>query len=219
MSSPLLTSFGSTEGDAVRRTAARGCAGGMHLESDAGSDGSKQLIGPVVTQPRRRRATSRSVTIRRSCRESIRRRSTPRSDIVTAAMKVFARDPRVVSIDSDLATTSGLEAGVAAVDQRRALNVGVAEANMMLIGEAFAALGCNTWVSTFCPFFDWKVLRRIAVGHQERLEAIARRTAGSARATARSHVPRHGREFRNPHQRRDAHGQRRQYWSSMPSAS
>ena len=47
-------------------------------------------------------------------------------------MKVFARDPAVVSIDSDLATTSGLEAGVAAVDQRRALNVGVAEANMMV---------------------------------------------------------------------------------------
>ncbi len=50
--------------------------------------------------------------------------------------------------------------------------MGVAEANMMGIGEAFAALGFNTWVSTFCPFFDWKVLRRIAVGHQERLEAI-----------------------------------------------
>jgi transketolase len=94
------------------------------------------------------------------------------SDIVTAAMKVFARDPRVVSIDSDLATTSGLEAGVANVDQRRALNVGVAEANMMGIGEAFAALGYQTWISTFCPFFDWKVLRRVAVGHQERLEAI-----------------------------------------------
>ena len=82
-------------------------------------------------------------------------------------------DPAVVSIDTDLATTSGLEAGVAAVDQRRALNVGVAEANMMLIGEAFAALGHQTWVSTFCPFFDWKVMRRIAVGHQERLEAAA----------------------------------------------
>jgi transketolase C-terminal domain/subunit len=94
------------------------------------------------------------------------------SDVVTAAMKVFARDPAVISIDSDLASTSGLEAGVAAVDQRRALNVGVAEANMMLIGEAFAALGRNTWVSTFCPFFDWKVMRRVAVGHQERLEAI-----------------------------------------------
>lgn len=95
--------------------------------------------------------------------------------IVTAAMKVFARDSRVISIDSDLGTTSGLEAGVAAVDQQRALNVGVAEANMMLIGEAFAALGNNVWVSTFCPFFNWQVLRRIAVGHQERLEAMAAR--------------------------------------------
>ena len=93
-------------------------------------------------------------------------------------MKVFAQDPAVVSIDSDLATTSGLEAGVAAVDQRRALNVGVAEANMMAIGEAFAALGCQTWISTFCPFFDWKVMRRIAVGHQERLEADRRRRDG-----------------------------------------
>jgi transketolase len=95
------------------------------------------------------------------------------SDIVTASMKVFARDTHVVSIDADLATTSGLEAGVAAVDQKRALNAGVAEANMMGLGEAFAALGHNTWVSTFCPFFNWQVLRRIAVGHQERLEAIA----------------------------------------------
>jgi transketolase len=94
-------------------------------------------------------------------------------DIVTAAMKVFARDPAVVSIDADLATTSGLEAGVAAVDQRRALNVGVAEANMLGVGEAFAIHGFNAWVSTFCPFFDWKVMRRVAVGHQERLETIA----------------------------------------------
>ncbi len=43
---------------------------------------------------------------------------------------------------------------------------------MMLISEAFAALGYNTWCSTFCPFFNWQVLRRIAVGHQERLETM-----------------------------------------------
>src|SRR5690606_33848420 len=58
------------------------------------------------------------------------------------------------------------------VDKNRALNVGVAEANMMLIGEALGILGSNVWISTFCPFFDWKILRRIAVGHQERLEVI-----------------------------------------------
>lgn len=93
--------------------------------------------------------------------------------VIEAAMKAYARDKKVVSVDSDLASTSGLQSGVGFVDKYRALNVGVAEANMMLIGEAFAILGANAWVSTFCPFFDWKVLRRIAVGHQERLEVIA----------------------------------------------
>lgn len=92
--------------------------------------------------------------------------------IIELAMKVFAKDERVVSIDSDLASTSGLQGGVGFVDKTRALNVGVAEANMMLIGEAFAVLGGNVWISTFCPFYDWKVMRRIAVGHQERLEVI-----------------------------------------------
>jgi len=93
------------------------------------------------------------------------------SGTITMAMRAFARDSRVVTIDADLASTSGLEAGVAYVDTGRAINVGIAEANMMNIGEAFAAMGYNAWVSTFCPFFDWKVLRRIAIGHQERLEA------------------------------------------------
>ena len=92
--------------------------------------------------------------------------------VVEATMKAFAQDDKVVSVDSDLSSTSGLQAGVGYIDQTRALNVGIAEANMMLIGEAFAILGGNVWVSTFCPFFDLKVLRRIAVGYQERLEAM-----------------------------------------------
>lgn len=93
--------------------------------------------------------------------------------VIESAMKAFAQDERVISVDADLASTSGLQAGVGFVDKYRALNVGVAESNMMLIGEAFAVLGANAWISTFCPFYDWKVLRRIAVGHQERLEVIA----------------------------------------------
>lgn len=92
--------------------------------------------------------------------------------VVETAMKILAVDDKIVSIDADLASTSGLQAGVSYVDQTRAFNVGVAEANMMLIGEAFSILGANVWISTFCPFYDWKVLRRIAVGHQERLEII-----------------------------------------------
>jgi transketolase len=139
----------------------------MHLELP----GCAPILGPVVT----RRAPERDKRIRYNA--ALLPKIDPAkeysaADIVTGAMKVFARDARVVSIDADLATTSGLEAGVAAVDQRRALNAGVAEANMMLLGEAFAALGYNTWTSTFCPFWDWKVLRRIAVGYQERMESI-----------------------------------------------
>jgi transketolase len=129
------------------------------------------LPGPVLT----RRVPERDKRIGYDAQrlpKIDRTKSYSAAAIVTAAMKEFARDNRVVSIDSDLSSTSGLEAGVAAVDQRRALNVGVAEANMMLIGEAFAALGGNVWVSTFCPFFNWQVLRRTAVGQQERLETI-----------------------------------------------
>jgi transketolase len=147
----------------------------MHLDVEQLSSDDAPLpavMGPVVTV----RAPARNKRIAYDA--SLLPKLDPNkeyasSDVVTAAMKIFARDPAVVSIDSDLATTSGLEAGVAAVDQRRALNVGVAEANMMGIGEAFAALGHQTWVSTFCPFFDWKVMRRVAVGHQERLETMA----------------------------------------------
>ena len=93
--------------------------------------------------------------------------------VIELAMRAFAQDERVYSVDSDLASTSGLQSGIGFVDKYRALNAGVAEANMMLLGEAFAILGANSWVSTFCPFFDWKVMRRISVGHQERLEVIA----------------------------------------------
>jgi transketolase len=146
----------------------------MHLEIDTRTSGRpvvRSEVGPVLT----RRVPSRQKRIRYDAELLPRldqEKSYSAAEIVTGAMKVFARDSSVVSIDSDLASTSGLEAGVAAVDQHRAMNVGVAEANMMLIGEAFAVLGCNTWVSTFCPFFNWQVLRRIAVGQQERLEAM-----------------------------------------------
>lgn len=148
----------------------------MHMQVQDGALGAlSSTIGPVLTT----RVPIRDKKIRYE--ESLlpridRTKEYSASDVITGAMKIFAKDQRVVSIDSDLASTSGLEAGVAAVDQKRALNVGVAEANMMCIGEAFAALGFNTWISTFCPFFDWKVLRRIAVGQQERMEAIASRT-------------------------------------------
>ena len=158
--------FSRTVDSHTRETLLR-MAGQMHLDLPSGAE----VVGPVVTTrvPRRDKRIHYDADLLPRLDP---KKEYGAGDIVTAAMKVFARDPRVVSIDSDLASTSGLQAGVGAVDQNRALNVGVAEANMMCIGESFAALGYNSWVSTFCPFFDWKVLRRIAVGHQERLEAI-----------------------------------------------
>jgi transketolase len=147
----------------------------MHIRvvpDSAGELAVTQMVGPVLTE----RVPKRDKQIRYDpalLPKIDRKKEYAASDIVTAAMKVFARDPRVASIDADLASTSGLEAGIAFVDQTRALNAGVAESNMMGLGEAFAVLGFNTWISTFCPFWDWKVLRRIAVGYQERLESMA----------------------------------------------
>jgi transketolase len=168
----------SPEGEAMREVLVD-AGRRMHLEIDTGVPERwtvTSVVGPVLT----RRVPPRNKRIRYDAASLPKidpKKQYSAADIVTGAMKVFAKDPAVVSIDSDLGTTSGLEAGVAAVDQNRALNVGVAEANMMLLGEAFAALGYNAWVSTFCPFFDWKVLRRIAVGQQERLEAIKSRNS------------------------------------------
>jgi transketolase len=163
---------GHPKGKQLRETILE-LARSMHLSVERDSMGDLHpAMGPVLTRrvPRREKRVTYDASLLPRIDKA---KEYSAGDIVTAAMKVFARHPAVVSIDSDLATTSGLEAGIAAVDQRRALNVGVAEANMMCIGEAFAALGYNTWISTFCPFYDWKVLRRIAVGHQERMEAMA----------------------------------------------
>lgn len=142
----------------------------MHLRVE------KNSVSTVRVKPRSGKVPSRDKAIRYdpdALPSYEMGRTVAANDVVTACMRVFSRDERVVSVDSDLGSTSGLEGGVGAIDQTRALNVGVAESNMMCIGEAYAALGYNAWVSTFCPFFDWKVLRRIAVGYQERREAIA----------------------------------------------
>jgi len=163
---------GSPDGEQMREILLQE-AGRMHLAT--GDSPSQpflsQILGPTLTKrvPHRDKQIRYQATALPKFDMS---KSYSAAEVITAAMKVFAVDSRVVSIDSDLASTSGLEAGIAAVDQARAMNAGVAEANMMLIGEAFAVLGYNAWCSTFCPFFNWQVMRRIAVGHQERLEAI-----------------------------------------------
>jgi len=92
--------------------------------------------------------------------------------VLEQTMAVLAHDPRVMSVDADLSSISGLQPGVAAVDQSRALNVGVAEANMLALAEPFAASGWNCFVSTFCTFFEPRVVRRVAISYEERKETI-----------------------------------------------
>ncbi|HXS99033.1 MAG TPA: transketolase C-terminal domain-containing protein [Candidatus Limnocylindrales bacterium] len=173
----FLRTLGPVAEDARVKTALLNLARQMHLDSERLDEEAQPLpstAGPVLTRrvpPRDKRVPYDAALLPRL--DAARQYGA--AEVITASMKIFARHPLVVSVDSDLASTSGLEAGVAAVDQRRALNVGVAEANMMGIGEAFAAVGYNAWISTFCPFFDWKVMRRIAVGQQERLEAMEAR--------------------------------------------
>jgi transketolase len=146
-------------------------AEGMNLKMDLKGQQVAAVVGPV----RLKRASPRDRRVPYEAKELPKietGKEYAASWVIGQAMKVFARSGRVVSVDADLGTTSGLEAGVSWADVGKALNVGVAESNMMCIGEAFAVLGYNTWVSTFCPFFDWRVLRRIAINVQERMDAI-----------------------------------------------
>ncbi|HVP18927.1 MAG TPA: transketolase C-terminal domain-containing protein, partial [Spirochaetia bacterium] len=168
----ILQGCGDLEGGDLIRQGLLAAARRMHLEV---SPGPRPCVQPMASQVQRGPAAPRSKRIEYPASELPRldaSRPLSASAVITSAMKVFARDHRVVSIDADLGTTSGLQEGVAFVDTHRAHNVGVAEANMMCIGEAYAALGYNAWVSTFCPFFNYQVMRRIAISHQERLEVM-----------------------------------------------
>jgi transketolase len=139
-------------------------------------DGKPSDVKPIIVPVKTKRASPRDKKMKYDASQLPRLDRTRKyasHTTITAAMKVFAQDARVVSLDADLAALSGLEPGVSYVDVERALNVGIAESNMLSLSEAFAAMGYNTWASTFCPFFDWRMLRRISIGYQERLEAIA----------------------------------------------
>lgn len=167
----FLQLLDATEAPEVRRRLLAQAAV-MRLEVDEGAGEIQPAAARVLT----RRATARDKRVRYEESDlpslEIGQEITVNA-VISQAMKTFAAGGQVVSVDADLGTTSGLEAGVGYADQSKALNVGVAESNMSCIGEAFAVLGYNTWVSTFCPFFDWRVLRRIAINYQERAEVMS----------------------------------------------
>ena len=171
----LLAGLGGTVEEESVQAQLLAAARRMNLEVGA----ERGEVRPVVVPVRVKQAPPRDKRIGSDARVDLR--GLPKLDpakeyaanaVISQAMKVYAAGGRVASVDADLGSTSGLEPGVGQVDQGKAFNVGVAESNMSCIGEAFAALGYNTWVSTFCPFFDWRVMRRIAIGWQERQESI-----------------------------------------------
>ena len=141
------------------------------------------------------------------------------SDVVTAAMKVFARDPRVVSIDADLATTSGLEAGVAhgrsaaRAERRRGRGQhdghrrGVCRARLQHLDQHLLSV-----LRLEGPAAD----RRRPSGAAGS-DGAPRRLA-QRRARPRSHDAGDRGQLRDAHQRRHAHGQRRQPRRSMRMA-
>jgi transketolase len=92
--------------------------------------------------------------------------------LVGDVVAVLGQDRKLVVIDADQGLITGLCPGMSRTDENRAINVGISEANMMGMSEAFAARGYNAWCGCFGVFLEWRVLRRIAVGYQERLENI-----------------------------------------------
>lgn len=94
------------------------------------------------------------------------------SAIAEKVIAAMARDPMLVTLDSDMGLISGLHPGMMKHAMDRALNTGIAESNMAGVAEAFAARGYNVWASTFGIFYDWRVIRRITVSQQERMEVM-----------------------------------------------
>jgi transketolase len=159
------------------RNELKAMAGGMNLDFIFEKAKIKHIM-PVIASTKTRRAPAREKKIKYNASllpQLEKSRKYSAQEVIGMAMKAFAQDNKIVSIDADLSTTSDLAKGVGSVDVARALNVCVAESNMMNIAEGFAVMGYNVWTSTFCPFWDWKVLRRIAISYQERIETIKKK--------------------------------------------
>lgn len=168
----LFEAEGRNEGEAFHAAL---CIMAERLFYTLSFEGKKVAISGGMVKPVAKRALPRNKKIAyddNALPVLVKGKAYSASAIISQCMKVFALDDRVVTIDADLSSTSGLQEGTVQASKDRALNVGIAESNMMNIGEAYAILGKNAWVSTFCPFFDWRVLRRIAIGYQERAEDI-----------------------------------------------
>lgn len=150
-------------------------AAALHFAVERSTDGMISDCRRLQTQPLVQRAQPRDKQLRYAKQALPGLKPEERYatyGVVKEAMRVFASDARLYTVDSDLANASGLYDGASVTNRAHAVNVGIAECNMMCVAEAFASEGANVFTSTFSPFFDQRALRRIAVSYQERQEAI-----------------------------------------------
>lgn len=154
----------------------------LHWASKMGIDVQQDENGPVgvirrYSQRRTKRAAPRDKTLHYQERDLPDPKIGDKlqcSKIAADMVAAFSRDPKMITLDADMGLISGLQPGMLKHAGNRGINVGIAESNMSGIAEAFAAKGYNVWHSTFGVFFDWRVLRRITVSQQERMESISK---------------------------------------------
>lgn len=80
----------------------------------------------------------------------------------TSLKQMMEQDSRIVLVDADLAKASGTT-GVHAAFPERALDCGVAEANMVSLAAGLASYGYIPFVTTFAPFATRRVCDQLAI--------------------------------------------------------
>lgn len=85
-----------------------------------------------------------------------------REVFATSLKNMMEQDERVVLIDADLAKASGT-IGIRSVFPERALDAGVAEADMVSIAAGLASYGFKPFVTTFAPFASRRVCDQVAM--------------------------------------------------------
>lgn len=85
-----------------------------------------------------------------------------REVFASSLKQMMEQDSRVVLVDADLAKASGTT-GIHAAFSDRALDCGVAEANMVSVAAGLASYGYIPFITTFAPFATRRVCDQLAI--------------------------------------------------------
>lgn len=85
-----------------------------------------------------------------------------REVFASSLKQMMEQDSRVVLVDADLAKASGTT-GIHAAFSDRALDCGVAEANMVPVAAGLASYGYIPFITTFAPFATRRVCDQLAI--------------------------------------------------------